>query len=140
MRLVFSSFCRYTLFLVVGFLLFALGACRSARSSLRSSEQSVTHQSASIRVLQDTLIFRDSVFIEAKGCTIRTKEVKHQYHLIRELAHDSVRDTLYRTIQKTEVRERIVQKRGFVYNIGIACIAIVAIFMLYSIKRYFSKK
>lgn len=140
MRLVSSSFCRFTLFLVVGFLLILLGACRSSRSAVSLQEERDTHQSTSVRVLQDTLIFRDSVFIEAKGCTIRTKEVKHQYHLIRELAHDSVRDTLYRTITKTEVRERVVQKRGFVYNMGIACIAIVAIFMLYSIKRYFSAK
>lgn len=134
---------RLSLYIVLSVLVIlscALGACRSARSSLRSSEQNATHQSASIRVLQDTIIFRDSIYIEAKGCTIRTKEVRHQYHLIRELAHDSVRDTMYRTITKTEVRERIVQKRGFVYNIGIACIAIVAIFMLYSIKRYFSRK
>lgn len=140
MRFVFSSFCRYTLILVVGFLLILLGACRSSRSAVSLQEERATHQSASIRVLKDTLIFRDSVFIEAKGCTIRTKEVKHQYHLIRELAHDSVRDTLYRTIQKTEVRERIVQKRGFLYNIGIAAITIVAIFMFYNIFLYFSRK
>lgn len=134
---------RLSLYIVLSVLVIfsiVLGACRSSRSAVSLQEERATHQSASIRVLLDTLIFRDSIYIEAKGCTIRTKEVKHRYHLIRELAHDSVRDTLYRTIQKTEVRERIVQKRGLVYNIGIACIAIVAIFMLYSIKRYFFKK
>lgn len=118
----------------------ALGGFRAARSSLRSSEQHASHQSASSRVSWDTLIFRDSIFVEARGCTITTTKTKHEYHVIREVSADTIRDTLYRTITKNEVRERVVQKRGFVFKIGIVAIALCAIFMLYNMFRYFRAK
>lgn len=134
------SLSLYIVLSVLVILSIVLGACRSSRSAVSLQEERDTHKSTSIRELQDTLIVRDSIFFEAAGCTIRVREVRDRYHIICDLRTDTLCDTLYRTIQKTEVRERVVKKRGFVYNIGIAAIAIVAIFMFYNIFLHFSRK
>lgn len=136
----FPLFLSMLICMLLTFLVLCLVGCRSAASSLSQVSLSDSHHQTSSAIVHDTTIVRDSLFFEAAGCTIRVREVRDRYHIISDLRTDTLSDTLYRTITKTEVRERVVHKFGWLSFLGTIGATILVIFMFYNIFRRFSSK
>lgn len=126
---------RFFKFSPLIFLLWLLTSCRTSSKVVR--DIATNHASSDISVvdIRDSVVIRDSIFVEIRGDTVRTFKFRDRYHVISELRCDTVRDTL--TVVDVQTVEKVVTVK--VYPLWpyffIPPLSIALVFMLYSIKR-----
>lgn len=111
--------------------------CRTSCEVLDNTEQDRVRDVVRVQERIDSVILRDSIFIEAVGCTIRETRFRDRFHVMRDVRADTIRDTTRVVQVRTMNKVRVVQKVPLLFKITFLGMAFCLVYMLYNM---FSKK
>lgn len=117
---------------------FALPCVFAFLSCASSRELEVLHDREAARevlreiVTHDSVVLRDSVFVELRGCTLREVRWRDHWRIMRDVRRDTIRDTVRLADTRTEQTVRVVQKVPSLFKITFLGMAFCLVYMLYN--------
>lgn len=121
-------------------ILVGLISCRTTSSMSATTTDYRTVEKIRQDIIRDTTYVRDSIFMQARGCTLTVYKFRDRYHTIRDCKTDTLRDTVRIVQTRTEVKTIDRTKPYLKVKLVFCAVILVAVFMLYNIfckKRQF---
>ena len=111
---------------------FALSSCATSRELEVLHEREAAREVLREIVSRDSIVERDSVFVELRGCTLREVRWREKWRVVRDVRRDTIRDTIRLADARTEEKIRVVQKVPLLFKISFLLLAFALVFMLYN--------
>lgn len=103
---------------------FAFLSCATSRELEVLHEREAAREVLREIVSRDSIVERDSVFVELRGCTLREVRWREKWRVVRDVRRDTIRDTIRLADARAEEKKVEIRKIPFVFKVSFLGLAL----------------